>query len=168
MAEPFLGEVRIWGLDFAPKGWSFCDGRLMQINQNQALFSLIGTTFGGNGTTSFGLPNLQGRVPMHPGGSIRQQGTTGGTETVTLTQVEMPQHSHAVAAASATGGTNQPADHVFAGAEGATTYSGPSNLVQMAQGSVSDNGGGQAHTNLQPTLALTFTIALQGIYPSRS
>lgn len=167
MSEPFLGEVRIWGLDFAPRGWMFCNGGTLAIQQYTALFSLIGTQFGGNGQTTFQVPDLRARVPMHPGGSIQQQGQIGGQEVVTLSEPQMPQHSHGVTAVSATGGTNQPADHVFAGADGAQTYASPGNLVSLAPNSVANIGGSQAHENRQPTIALTFTIALQGIFPSR-
>jgi microcystin-dependent protein len=168
MAEPFIGEVRMWGLTFAPQGWMFCNGGLLPINQNQALYSLIGTTFGGNGTTTFAVPELRGRVPMHVGSSGPQQGLRAGAETVTLTPAQMPAHTHDVRSSSQTGDENAPAGHIFAAADGAETYAAPANLVKLNANTVSNAGGGQGHENRQPTLAINFTIALQGLFPSRN
>jgi microcystin-dependent protein len=167
MAEPFLGEVRIWGLDFAPRGWAFCHGQTLAISQNTALFSLVGTQFGGDGRTTFAVPELRSRVPMHPDGSSVRQGLRAGTETVTLTEGQMPVHRHGVNATSGSGSENAPAGHIFAGSD-ADSYLGSGNPVAMEPNSMSNTGGSQPHTNMQPTLALTFTIALEGLYPSRN
>ncbi|MDZ7712854.1 MAG: tail fiber protein [Rhodovibrio sp.] len=168
MAEPFVGEVRLWGINWAPRGWMLCNGARIEISQNPALYSLIGTQFGGDGRTNFNVPDLRARVPMHPGNSVPQQGVAGGSETVTLNQAQMPMHTHGVASASALGDTNQPADSVFTHGNAVKPYTTPADLVEMAPDSVTSAGNGQAHSNLQPTLALTFTIALQGLYPSRN
>lgn len=167
MAEPFVGEVKIWGLGFAPRGWAFCHGQTLPISQYTTLYSLLGTQFGGDGRTSFAVPDLRSRVPMHPDGSSVNQGVRAGTESVTLTMAEMPAHRHGVNATSTAGTANAPASHIFAGSD-ATSYLGSGNPVAMDPNSMSNTGGSQAHPNMQPTLALTFTIALQGLYPSRN
>lgn len=167
MADPFIGEVRIWGHDFAPRDWAFCDGRILQISQFSAVFALLRTQFGGNGRTTFAIPELRGRVPVHPGQESGPQGTQAGSETVTLTQTQMPQHQHGVAVTSSTGTTNEPAGDVFAAADDASTYAAAGNLTALAPDTLANAGGGQPHNNLQPTLALNFTIALYGIFPPR-
>jgi len=176
MSEPFIAEVRMWGLNFAPRGWALCDGQLLPIAQNTALFSLLGTTYGGDGRTTLGLPNLKGRAPMHPGSgpglTTRRLGETGGFETHTLTEQEIPAHNHGVLASSDAGGAvNTPEDNlpVPASGRGAPSRYGTA-LPQgaMSNLTVQNTGGGQAHNNMQPFLTLTFTIALQGLFPSRS
>jgi microcystin-dependent protein len=164
MAEPFLSEIRIMSIVFAPKGWALCNGQLMPINQNQALFSLLGTTFGGDGRVNFGLPDLRGRTPVHVG-SGHTLGERGGEEAHTLNIGEMPTHTHVLNASANTGNTNLPEGAVLA-RSGQDAYAGPANLVSMAPGTVSNVGGSQAHLNMQPFLTLTFCIAMQGIFPS--
>ncbi len=166
MAEPFLSELRIMSFNFAPKGWAMCNGQLLPINQNQALFSLLGTMYGGNGQTNFALPDLRGRAPVHVGGGFIQ-GQRGGEEAHTLTQQELPAHTHLLQASSAPANTPSPAGNVLATTANAI-YGGPTNLATLVPGSVSNVGGNQAHENRQPYLALTFCIALQGIFPSQN
>jgi microcystin-dependent protein len=171
MSEPFLGEIRMAGFNFAPQGWAFCNGQIMAINQNQALFSLLGTTFGGDGQTTFALPNLQSRVPIHQGQGVGLSpyvmGENAGTESVTLTQSQMPQHSHTVNAN--TGGGQATPSGNFPGNEATPVkiYAVASNTTMNAA-TLSNAGGNQAHSNLQPVLCVNFIIALQGIFPSRS
>jgi microcystin-dependent protein len=166
MADPFLGEIRVTSFNFAPKGWALCNGQLLAISQNQALFALLGTFYGGNGINNFALPDLRGRTPLHNGSSF-PQGQTGGEERHTLTPAEIPAHSHAQGSiAQATG--NNPANSVLAAKprRGSNVYAPVANPVQLAgQGAA---GGGQSHDNMQPYLALNFVIALQGIFPSRN
>ncbi|MGZ4280852.1 MAG: phage tail protein [Gaiellaceae bacterium] len=167
MAEPFLGMIIIFGGNFAPKGWAFCNGQLLPINQNTALFSLLGTTYGGNGTTTFALPDLRGRVPLHfgqgPGLSNYVEGQVGGVENVTLLTSQMPAHTHVQPATAGDETTNRPNEAIPArGGVYASTPDG-SNLA-----ATSSAGGGQPHVNLQPYLALNYIIALQGIFPSRN
>jgi microcystin-dependent protein len=162
MADPFLGELKLMSFSFPPKGWAMCNGQFMAINQNQALFSLLGTTYGGNGQTTFALPDLRGRVPLHRGDLT--QGQVLGTETHTLNLSQMPAHTHNVRASSQNG--NQADPKILAGASNA--YTGPSNLTPIAPGTVSNVGGSQAHENRQPYLVLNWCIALQGIFPSRT
>lgn len=166
MADPYLGEVKLWGLNFNPRGWAFCEGQLLAISQYQALYALLGTMFGGDGRTSFGVPELRSRVPVHSNASLRQ-GLKAGAETVTLTTSEIPSHSHSVAATSADGTTNKPAGGVFAKSS-QNSYLNSGNPTGLAPTSVTNTGGNQPHTNEQPTLALNFTIALQGLFPQRS
>jgi microcystin-dependent protein len=164
MAEPFLSEIRIMSFDFAPKGWALCNGQLLPINQNQALFSLLGTTYGGDGRVNFALPDLRARTPIHEGNG-HTLGERAGEDAHTLTLSEMPQHTHQVAASSvASGGNNSPAGRFLGGA--ADAYAPASNLTTMRAGSVTNIGGSQAHSNDQPFLVLSFCIALQGIFPS--
>jgi microcystin-dependent protein len=163
MSEPFLGELKLMSFNFPPKGWTQCNGQLLPINQNQALFSLLGTTYGGNGQTNFALPDMRGRVPIHRGSSFTQ-GEKLGEEAHTVISSEMAAHNHFVSASSQNG--NQADPTIFAGASNA--YSGPSNLTTIAPGTVSNVGGGQAHENRQPSLVLNWCIALQGIFPSRN
>lgn len=176
MSDPFVAEIRIFAGNFAPRGWAFCDGQLLPISQNTALFSLIGTTYGGDGRVTTALPNLQGRAPMHPGRgpglSLRRLGENGGTETVTLTQAEMPQHSHAVQAG------NAPASSFVASADSSITRSvggfsynenAEQPLSPLHETALSASGGpGVPHPNMQPYLVMSFIIALTGIYPPRS
>lgn len=172
MSEPFLGEIRIFSGNFAPSGWALCNGQLMPIAQATALFSLLGTSYGGDGRTNFALPNLQGSVPMHqgqgPGLSQRQLGETGGEASVTLNMNQMPAHAH-VLNSSASPSTGVPSSTVALSSVsgGAFVYRIPVNTTLMAQ-SVSFVGASGAHNNLQPYLGLTFIIALQGIFPPRS
>jgi len=169
MSEPFIAEIRIFASNFAPRGWAFCDGQLLSIAQNTALFSLVGTLYGGNGETTFGLPNLQGRAPMHPGLgpglTRRQQGETGGVSTVTLSENQLPSHTHPLTITTEAATTNHPENAVPA-ATREDTYSAEGSVAVMA-GITGATGGGRAHNNLQPYLALPFIIALTGVYPSR-
>ncbi len=171
MSEPFIAEIRIFGGNFAPRSWAFCNGQLLPIAQNTALFSLVGTTYGGDGRTSFGLPDLQGRAPMHPGNgpglSTKRLGETGGSATVTLTEAQMPAHTHAAQASDQPATTNQPAGNLPAVTR-EDTYSSSGTPVPMRADALTPTGGSQAHNNLQPYLALFFIIALTGVYPSRN
>ncbi|MBZ0250784.1 MAG: tail fiber protein [Burkholderiales bacterium] len=164
MAEPFLSEVRIMSFVFAPKGWALCNGQLLPINQNQGLFSLLGTTFGGDGRVNFALPDLRGRVPIHVGGG-HTLGERGGEQAHTLSISEIPQHVHAANASStATGGAANPNAAFLGGANNA--YHAPAALTSLNPATVTNTGGSQAHLNMQPFLTLSFSIALQGIFPS--
>src|SRR3954454_17991419 len=166
MAEPFLAEIRIASFNFAPKGWALCNGQLLPINQNQPLFSLLGTTFGGDGRVNFALPNLQGRAPIHVG-SGHTLGELGGEQAHTLSTAEAPTHTHSVAAnTSANGGSASPNGNFLGG--GNNVYASPNagTLTALHSASTASTGGGQAHLNMQPFLTLTFCIALQGIFPS--
>lgn len=165
MAEPFLAEVRIMSFNFAPRGWALCNGQLLPINQNQALFSLLGTTYGGNGQVNFALPNLQGRVPVHMGNGI-SQGEAGGQTTVTLTSQQMPQHVHVLMGSSAAQNTVVPSG-LLAVTTPSEFYGGTPNAVASAA-SIGSTGGSQPHNNMQPSLVLNFCIALQGIFPSQN
>lgn len=172
MADPFIAEIRIFPFSFAPRGWASCDGQLLPLSQNTALFSLLGTTYGGNGKSNFALPNLQGSAPMHPGQgpglSERYLGESGGSETVTLLQSEMPSHSHQVNASGGPANLQSPApDRVLGRANGATYRDNPDNLVALAPEAVAPAGGSQPHNNMQPYLTLGFNIALQGVFPPR-
>lgn len=163
MAEPFLAEIRIFSFSFAPRGWAMCNGQLLPINQNQALFSLLGTTYGGNGVTNFALPDLRARTPIHVGnGHIL--GQRSGEQAHALTVAELPAHTHAARAAGEAASTNLPAGNLLASVNNG--YTSPDNLVAMSAASVAIAGGSQAHQNMQPFLTLTACIALQGIYPS--
>jgi microcystin-dependent protein len=165
MAEPFLSEIRMFSFNFPPKGWAFCNGQLLPINQNQALFALLGTTYGGNGQTTFGLPNLQGCVPIHSGDGF-QLGTKGGASSVTLSQQEMPQHLHFVNATSANGSQAGLSNAYLASFNNG--YTPPANLTTINAGTVPPVGGSQPHNNMMPYLVINFCIALQGIFPSQN
>ncbi len=164
MSEPFLAEIRIVGFNFAPRGWAFCDGQILPINQNQSLYSLLGTTYGGDGRTSFALPDLRSRVPIHKG--AHSLGQKGGEETHTLSVNEMPQHTHAIQASSDPSDIQDPTNAVLA--KSGQIYSNSTNLVDMVSGTMANAGGGQGHDNMQPYLAVYFCIALQGLFPSRN
>lgn len=166
MAEPFLAEIRIVGFNFAPRGWATCDGQILPINQNQSLYSLLGTTYGGDGRTSFALPDLRGRVPIHTDASYRL-GQKSGEETHTLTTAEIPSHQHQLQGVS----DNADSPAGTGGFPARTTdsiYGPPQNLMAAAAGVVPNVGGGQSHDNMMPTLVLNFVIALQGLFPSRN
>lgn len=165
MAEPFLSEIRIMSFVFAPKGWALCNGQLLPINQNQGLFSILGTTFGGDGRVNFALPDLRGRTPIHVG-SGHTLGERGGAQAHTLSISELPMHTHVPNATTAVQNTIAPtASSYFANSAPSEFYSGTANIA-MNVGMVTNTGGSQAHLNMQPFLTLSFSIALQGIFPS--
>lgn len=169
MADPYLGQITMFAGGFAPRGWAFCNGQLLQISQHTALFSILGTIYGGDGRVTFGLPNLQGRLPMHwghgPGLSTRQIGEWGGSETVTLTSSQLPSHTHTVSAGESTSHST-PDGSVFPG-EAVIWTAGTGSPVAMDAAAIGDSGGGQAHTNLQPYTTMQFIIATLGVYPPR-
>ncbi len=167
MAEPFLSEIRIMSFVFAPKGWALCNGQFLPINQNQALFALLGTTYGGNGQTTFALPDLRGRIPIHRG-SGHTLGEKGGEQAHTLTIAEMPAHNHFVSAMNSSATATAPDNTVVFANSPSAAYGTPTNLVAMSPSMVSAVGGSQAHLNMQPFLTLSFCIALQGIFPSQN
>jgi microcystin-dependent protein len=168
LAEPFLSEIRIMSFGQVPKGWAQCNGQLLPINQNQALFSLLGTMYGGNGQTTFALPDLRTRAPMHVGAG-HTLGEEGGTVAETITQASMPTHTHVVAASTVRlNGSAQPFNNVPGPASDMYTPASTGSLTTMDPGTVATTGGSQAHANAQPFLALNFCIALQGIFPSRN
>ena len=171
MSEPFVAEIRIFAGNFAPRGWAFCDGQLLPISQNTALFSLIGTTYGGDGRSTTALPNLQGRAPMHPGRgpglTAKRLGQRGGVETVTLSEAQMPQHNHTAVVTEEDGRDNDPSNTVYVGA-GDQMWGPANNMAPMSNQTLPDTGGSQAHNNMQPFLTMNFIIALVGLYPSRS
>ena len=163
MAEPFLSEIRIMSFDFAPKGWALCNGQLLPINQNQALFSLLGTTFGGDGRVNFALPDLRSRAPIHVG-SGHTLGERGGEQAHTLSIAELPTHTHVANAQSGNASTPIPGGNLLGAAN--NLYAAPTNLTTLSPSMVTSVGGSQAHLNMQPFLTLSFCIALQGIFPS--
>jgi microcystin-dependent protein len=171
VTSPFLGEIRMFGFNFAPTGWALCDGQLVSISQNTALFNLLGTIYGGDGKTTFALPNLQSRVAIHMGQgtglSPYEIGQAAGTETVTLTAAEMPVHSHTLHAESTGATTDSPGGHSLAKAK-TDVYGKGAGATAMNGKSVGDAGSGQPHTNIQPYLTVNFCIALTGVFPSRS
>jgi microcystin-dependent protein len=168
MSEPFLGEIRLMSFQFPPKGWALCNGQLLPINQNQALFSLLGTTYGGNGQTTFALPDLRDRVPVHTGAGI-SLGQRGGEATHTVSLAELPAHLHPMSGSSsaATTGLAGPSA-IPATSQGAAAYGAPADLVAFAGNAVAGVGGSQPHENRQPFLVMSFCIALQGIFPSQN
>ncbi len=168
MSEPFLGEIKIISWNYAPKGWAFCNGQFLPINQNQALFSLLGTMYGGNGQTTFALPDFRGKIPMHVGGSHSTQGEVAGQYAHTLTLQEMPQHLHFLSVTNNDGSSPNPGSGVILSKSIANSYGAASSLVAMNAASVGNVGGSQPHENRQPFLTLNFIIALQGIFPSRN
>jgi microcystin-dependent protein len=172
MADPFVAEIRIFPFDFAPTGWAWCNGALLPISQNTALFALLGTTYGGDGKANFALPDLRGRAPMHPGQGVglseRQLGERGGSETVTLLESEIPAHSHTLRAnATDTADTNVPTENAsFATSAGGRLYQ-PTADTELSPEALSPAGGGMPHNNMQPYLTCQFNIALQGVFPQR-
>jgi microcystin-dependent protein len=174
MADPFVAEIRIFPFNFPPKGWAWCDGQLLPLSQNTALFSLLGTTYGGNGKSNFALPNLQGRAPMQPGQgpglSLHDLGETGGADTVTLLESEIPAHSHGLQSQPAPADVPTPAAGAYARVIGATPYVPPpvAAPVAMSDAALAPSGGDQPHNNLMPYLTFYFCIALQGVFPPRT
>lgn len=171
MSEPFVGEIRMFAGNFAPRGWALCDGQLLAVSQNDALFSLLGTIYGGDGRTTFGLPDLRGRVPIHagsgPGLSPRRLGAKAGSESVTVTVNELPSHTHPLQASTDAATESSPHGNVLAQSTVARMYVEADPTVDMATASISSVGGSRSHTNLMPALCVNFIIALVGIYPSR-
>lgn len=165
MAEPFLSEIRIMSFVYAPRGWALCNGQLLPINQNQPLFSLLGTTYGGNGQTNFALPDLRGRVPIHEG-SGHTLGEKGGEQAHTLSISELPLHIHVTSASNNVGTVNGPDSNLLGNSAPNTIFGPTQNLQAFRPNTVSNVGGSQAHQNMQPFLTLSFCIALQGIFPS--
>lgn len=175
MADPFIAEIRIFPFNFAPKGWAWCNGQLMPLSQNTALFSLLGTTYGGDGKSNFALPDLRGCAPMHPGQgpglSLRDLGETGGTEIVTLLDSELPAHSHTLRATTDPAELQAPGPtRSLARSQNANAYKAPAGqpLAPLSAQALSVTGGGQPHNNMQPYLTFYFNIALQGVFPPRS
>lgn len=174
MSEPYLGEIRMFGGNFAPRGWSYCNGALLSISEYEALFTLLGTTYGGDGQTTFGLPDLRGRLPIHMGtlggGPTFTLGEQAGSETVTVTTAQMPAHSHSLLASPAPADGADPTGSVLAGSDSSNFY-GPANpdkSAAMNPAFVGPSGGSQPHENVQPFLCVSFIIALEGIFPSQS
>jgi microcystin-dependent protein len=173
MADPFVAEIRIFPFNFAPKGWAFCDGQLLPLSQNTALFSLLGTTYGGDGKSNFALPNMQGNVPMHPGQgpglSLHDLGETGGSETVALLESEIPSHSHSLNAAAPPGVVfaGDPTTAIARSSGGAIYQTSNAGLVQMNPSAIAPAGGSLPHNNMQPYLTLNYCLALQGVFPPR-
>ncbi|HEX8745230.1 MAG TPA: tail fiber protein [Thermoleophilaceae bacterium] len=172
MADPFVAEIRIFPFNFAPKGWAWCDGQLLPLSQNTALFSLLGTTYGGNGKSNFALPNLQGSAPMHPGQgpglSLHDLGETGGSETVSLLESEIPAHPHTLRASAGDADLQSPGpNNVLALSAGAFAYGPPPANAQFAPQALTPAGGDQPHNNMMPYLTFYFCIALQGVFPAR-
>jgi microcystin-dependent protein len=166
MSEPFLSEIRIFSFNFPPRGWALCNGQLLPINQNQALFALLGTTYGGNGQTTFALPNLRGKVPIHMGNG-HTLGEAAGSTSVTVNIQQLPTHLHLLQGTSATGNSNVNVNSLF-GVSQTPIYTPPQNLTPLNPQSVTNVGGSQPHNNMMPYLVLNFCIALQGIFPSQT
>jgi len=172
MSEPYVGEIRMFGGNFAPQGWAFCDGQLLAVNSNDALFSLLGTIYGGDGRTTFGLPDMRGRVPVHmgsgPGLSPRQIGSHGGAEQVTITPAELPSHTHTMTGAADIGNDPNPAGKYLATTSIAAPYfEGAPDASMSGSAIATDDGGQTGHNNVQPFMCVNFIICLYGIYPSR-
>jgi microcystin-dependent protein len=167
MADPFLSEIRIMSFVYAPRGWALCNGQFLPINQNQALFSLLGTTYGGNGQTTFALPDLRARVPIHVG-SGHTLGEAAGEQAHTLSISELPMHVHVANASNNVGSDNVPATNVLANSAPNNIYGGAQNLGALNPATITNVGGSQAHQNMQPFLVLSFCIALLGIFPSQN
>jgi microcystin-dependent protein len=171
MSEPFIGQIMIFAGNFAPRGWALCNGQVLAISQNTALFSILGTFYGGNGTSNFQLPNLQGTVPLHAGsggGSTYVIGETGGVENVTLLTSTMPQHTHNLQASALEASATDPTNGLFAVGHQAVFSDKTDQTAMLSASVVQPTGGGQPHPNMMPFLAITFVIALQGVFPSRS
>ena len=172
MSEPFLGEIRMFGFGFAPQGWAQCNGQLLPISQNTALFSLLGTTYGGDGRTTFALPDMQSRVPVcqgqGPGLSSYAEGQAGGAETVTLAATQMPGHTHPVKASSSAADSDQPGGRALARTASHSYTAQPDTSTVMNANMLGDTGGSQPHNNIQPYLAVNFCIALTGVFPARN
>ena len=172
--DPFVAEIRIFPFNFAPKGWAWCDGQLLPLSQNTALFSLLGTTYGGNGNSNFALPDMQGNAPMDPGQgpglSLHDLGETGGVETVTLLQTEIPLHSHGVMAAPSlvSGDTNIPPGNAFAKSSQGNAYVAAASLTPLSPSTITPTGNNAPHNNFQPYLCVDFIISLFGIFPSQT
>ena len=171
MSEPFVGEIRMFAGNFAPRGWAFCDGQLLAVSQNDALFSLLGTIYGGDGRTTFGLPHMRGRIPVHagsgPGLSPRRLGAKAGEEKITLTVNQLPSHGHPLQASTDTADSGVATNNVPAQSTLVDLYSTESPTLNMASSAINNVGGSQSHTNLMPYLCINYIIALFGIYPSR-
>jgi microcystin-dependent protein len=171
MADPFVAEIRIFSFTFPPKGWAWCDGQLLPLSQNTALFSLLGTTYGGNGKSNFALPDLQGRAPMHPeqgpGLSLHDLGEMGGEETVTLLESEMPAHSHSINASDQPADSNNPNGNAFAAADNPIYSASFNTNVTLNPRTLTPGGGSMPHNNMMPYLTFYFNIALQGVFPPR-
>lgn len=166
MSQPYIGEIRMFGGNFAPAGWAFCNGALMPISENDALFNLIGTTYGGDGQTTFGLPNLQGRLPVHMGANFAI-GQMAGSESVTLTVSQLPVHNHAFLATTDAGSATDPGGQTLAQFAGNSAYfAAPATTALAASSLLPDSGASQPHSNLQPFLCVSFIISLFGVYPS--
>ena len=172
MSEPFVGEIRMFAGTFAPRGWAYCDGQLLSISQNDALFSLFGTIYGGDGRTTFGLPDLRGRIPVHagqgPGLSDRRLGAKGGAETVALTTNQLASHSHAVKGTNDSANSTDPGSRLPAGSTTINLFVSTAPTVNFNAAAIPSVGGNGAHTNLMPFLCIHFIVALVGIYPSRT
>ena len=172
MAEPFLGEIRLLAFDFAPRNWTTCDGQTLSIVQNQALFALLGTTYGGNGTSNFNLPDLRGRTALHRSTTapVIELGKPGGLETVVLNTTQLPAHTHTLSANSGSGNTNNPTGTVLAAVADTTKFAYATSKTSsvLAAASVATAGTSTGHDNMQPSLAINFCMALVGIFPSRS
>lgn len=171
MADPYIGEIRMFAGNFAPVGWMFCEGQLLPISENEVLFALIGTTYGGDGQSTFGLPDLRGRLPVHqgtgPGLSTKVLGEVSGVETVTLSTNQIPAHTHGLAASTSAAETSQPTNNVFAQSD-SETYSGQTPNTALNNAALSNVGGSQPHDNLMPSLCVSFIISLYGIFPSQA